>query len=310
MALKWVFSFVGEYWLAIILVTVAIKLVLLPLDIKQRQSSMKMQLAAGEVENIKKRYANDPNQAEKKVQEYYKKNGIKPTAGCLPMLISMVLLFAFYGALRSVVSEQTISLALRSAVEGAGSVKVPSFLWVHNVLQPDSGMAGIFPTPAELQSFIKVNASSISPQMLMMMKNEGLLLFKDGIMTVNEGMYTALTTDIITANGFFTTDAAGAIVTLNNGWFGLPIIAGGTLFLQQWLTNKTGGNAMGSGQPGGKLLLYFFPIFSAYICATSNACFAIYWTVSNIFAMGMHLIYTWVVNSKKKKEPATINSIR
>ena len=294
MALKWVFSWVGQYWLAIILVTLAIKFVLLPLDIKQRKSSQKMQLAAAEVENIKKRYANNPDQQNKKVQEFYKANGIKPTAGCLPMLLSMVLLFAFYGALRNVVTEQTVSLVLKGAADGAASIKLPSWLWVHNVLQADAGHVPIFPNSADFLSFIKMNSTSISPQMLMILKNEGLISFTNGVMNVNAQAYESLTHNMVVANGF---------EGMNNGWYGLPIIAGGTLFLQQWLTSKTSPT---SAQPGGKMMLYFFPIFSAYICATSNACFAMYWTISNVFAMLVHIIYTAYSKRKQQKKPVTV----
>lgn len=296
LALKWVFSWANEYWLAIILVTLAIKFVLLPLDIKQRQSSLKMQMVSAEVENIKKRYANNPDQQNRKIQEYYKTNGIKPTAGCLPMLISMVLLFAFYGAMRSVVSEQTVSLVLRGASDGASSVKLSSWLWVHNVLQADAGHVPIFPNTSDFLSFIKVNSSSISPQMLMMLKNQGILIFENGVMSVNAAAYNELTSGIVAANGF---------TGLNNGWYGLPIIAGATLFLQQWLTSK---NTPTTAQPGGKMMLYFFPVFSAYICATSNACFAMYWTISNVFATLMHIIYT--AYSKRRKKDNLVESVR
>ena len=297
-ALKWVFSWAGQHWLAIILVTLAIKLVLLPLDIKQRASSAKMQMASGEVENIKKRYANNPDQAQKKIKEYYKKNNISATAGCLPMLLSMVLLFAFYGALRNIVAEQTISLVLQGATNGAASVELPKFLWVHNVFQADAGHVAIMPTADDFLSFLKVNSSSISPQMLMMMKEQGILIFENGVMTVDTAAYKALTDGIVAANGF---------EGLNNGWYGLPLIAGGTLFLQQWLTSK---NQPANAQPGGKMMLYFFPVFSAYICMTSNACFALYWTFSNVCAMAVHLGYNAYLKNKKKKEPVTIDSIR
>ena len=66
-ALKWLNSYVGHYAIAIILMTIAIRLVLLPLDIKQRRNSYKMSSMAAEIEGIKQRYANNPDQANKKV---------------------------------------------------------------------------------------------------------------------------------------------------------------------------------------------------------------------------------------------------
>ncbi len=291
-AMRWVFSWIQDYSLVIILVTIALKLVLMPLDLMQRRSSMRMQLATADVEGIKKRYANNPDQANKKVQEYYKEHGIKPSAGCLPMLISMVFLFAFYGALRAIVTEQTISMMLQGAFKGASTVELPKLLWINNIYQPDAGHVAIMPTAQNFLTFLNQNSANVSPQMLYMLKQNGLLTYADGLMTMNTqavSVYTKLTDGIVAANN---------LIGRNNGWYGLPIIAGGTLFLQQWLTTKTTPSA--SQQPGGKMMMYFFPLFSAYICITTNSCFALYWTISNVFAMAVHFLYTAYAKSKKK----------
>jgi len=296
--LKFVYDLFNDYAWAILVVTILIKLVMLPLDIKQRKSTMKMSAVSAEVEDIKKRYASNQDLANKKVQEYYAKHNIKPTAGCLPMLLTMVFLFAFYGALRNIVTEQTISLILRGAHDGAESVDLPNWLWIHNIFQPDSGMKAIFPAAEDFLVFIKQNSSSINPQMFEMLKNADIITYADGVMNINAEIYNKLTTDIIAANG---------LTGYNNGWFGLPIIAGGTLFLQQWLQKKSNPTAQ---QPGGNMMLYFFPIFSAWICLSSNACFAMYWTISNIFSIVVFLAFDAVKKNQKKKEPVTIKSVR
>jgi len=297
--LRWFFGFLNDYAWAIIFVTILIKVVLLPLDLKQRASSAKMAAVSSQVEDIKKRYANNQELANKKVQEFYQKNRIKPTAGCLPMVFTMIFLFAFYGALRTIVTEQTFSLLLEGVQNGAESVELPKWLWIHNIFQPDSGMQPIFPAAENFMTFIRTNSGSINPQMFNMLHDANLLTFADGAMTVNAEVYNKLTADIIAANN---------LTGFNNGWFGLPIIAGGTLFLQQWISQKSNPNM--NNQPGGKMMMYFFPIFSAYICLTTNACFALYWTMSNVFGIVVHLIYDAVKKAKKKNQPVTINDIR
>lgn len=302
MAMRWVFSFFQDYSLVIIVVTLAIKLVLLPLDLTQRKSSRLMSTVTGDVEEIKKRYANNPDQVNKKVQALYKERGIKPMSGCLPMLVTMVLLFAFYGALRNVVSEQSVALVLEGMEKGAQSVQLPRWLWVNNIFQPDSGMASILPTANEFLSFIKMNSSSISPQMLMMLKNEGILTFANGAMSMNAGAiatYETLCGDIVSTSG---------LAGFNNGWFGLPLIAGGSLFLQQWLTQRQ--NPAAAAQQGGKMMMYFFPLFSAYICCTTNACFAIYWTVSNVVSVLSHVLYTGYYKRKERLKTPTADDFR
>ena len=88
---------------------------------------------------------------------------------------------------------------------------------------------------------------------------------------------------------------------LNNGWFILPVLAGGTLFLQQKLS--MGQNPQMAQQ--GKMMLYFFPLFSIYICATANTAFALYWLFANLYALAQLLVmnYIYKMRDKKAKPP-------
>ncbi len=292
-----------NYAWVIILVTFAIKVVLLPLDLKQRSSSYKMQAMSGEVAAIKERYANAPEQAQKKIQALYKERGASPLSGCLPMIFMMVFLFAFYGALRNVFNQQMIAMVLNGTINGAEAVRLPSWLWVHNIFQSDSGMAPIMPAAADFMTLIKTNATSVSPQVLMMLKNQGILTFSNGVMSMNEtasSAYNALCGNIIAANN---------LTGFNNGWFGLPILSGGTLFLQQFITNKITPQA--NQQSGtGKFMMWFFPIFSAYICLQTNACFAIYWTASNVFAIILSVAYFYIRKYIDSKKVVTAENFR
>ena len=296
--LRFAYDLFNDYAWAILVVTILIKVVMLPLDIHQRKSTMKMSAVSAEVEGIKKRYASNQDLANKKVQEYYAKHNIKPTAGCLPMLLTMIFLFAFYGALRNIVTEQTISLILKGAHDGAASVDLPGWLWINNIFQADAGHVAIFPDAENFLTFLRQNSANVNPQMFEMLRNADIVTYANGAMNINAEVYNKLTTDIIAANG---------LAGYNNGWYGLPIIAGGTLFLQQWIQKKSNPTAQ---QPGGNMMLYFFPIFSAYICLSSNACFAMYWTISNIFSIIVFLAFDAVKKSKAKKEPVTIKSVR
>ncbi len=288
---------INEYSITIVIVTLLVRFVLIPLDIKQKRSTKRMQLLAPEVDGIKKRYANNPEQVNKRVQALYKQNKVSPMAGCIPMLIQLPLLFAFFGALRVIASEQTLNIILEATNVGAENVVLPSWLWVHNFWQPDSGMAAILPTAAEFNTFLVTNAHYISPQAFAILQSEGLVSFAGSAMTVAEAEYTALANEIIAANN---------LTGFANGWFGLPLIAGATLFFQQRLTSK---NQMptAQGSPGtGKFMLWFFPIFSIYICATSNAAFSVYWAVSNLYALGSYFMFERYYNAKYKKSTPEI----
>lgn len=291
-ALKWVFSIVQNYSVAIIIVTVAIRLLILPLDLKQKKNGRKMAQVQPKIASLKKRYASNPQLMQKKQQELFKKEGVKPFAGCLPMLLTLPLFFAFFGAMRVLAAEQTISLVLNAQNLGESAFTLPNWLWVHNFWQPDSGFAGIMPAALEFSSFVNVNAAHISPQSLHMLSSTGLIDFnlKEGIQT---GIiaYNSLAENIVSVNG---------LEGLANGWFILPILAGVSLFIQQKLTMSQTPQAAGGGQ--GKFMLWFFPIFSVYICATTNAAFAVYWLFANIYALMQTLVVNWYYKKRDEKQ--------
>lgn len=288
--LKLVFSFINDYSVAIIVLTVAIRLLILPLDLRQKQSARKMAMIQPKLESLKKRYANNPQQLQKKQQELYKSEGVKPLAGCLPMLITLPIFFAFFGAMRVLEAEQTISFILNAQHLGPDAYALPQWLWVHNFWQPDSGLEPIMKTAAKFAQFFAANAN-VTPQQLHMMASSGLLNF-DAVNGLQAGAaYQTLSDSIVQANG---------VTGLNNGWFILPILAGGSLFLQQRLTSaQTPGGAQ--AQPGGKFMLWFFPLFSVYICATANAAFSVYWLAANIYALGQTLIVNYIYKKRDEK---------
>ncbi len=90
---------IPNYGLAIILFSIAIKLVLYPLTHKQMKSMRELQVIQPRMKEIQERYKEDPQTMQKKMAELYKEHGVNPFGGCLPLLIQMPILFAFYQSL-------------------------------------------------------------------------------------------------------------------------------------------------------------------------------------------------------------------
>lgn len=280
--LKWVFSWVNEYSVAIIIVTIAIRLLILPLDLKQKKSSRKMALVQPKLDSLKKRYANNPQQMQKKQKELYAQEGVKPLAGCLPMLVTLPIFFAFFGAMRVLAAEQQVWFILNAQNIGEGAYNLPSWLWVNNFWMADSGLEDILNSGQKFVAFLQQNSSYISPQSLHIMQGSGLIDFNasSGLLGIGEA-YEPLKATILTHNG---------LSGVKNGWFILPILAGGTLFLQQKISMKQNP----SMQKQGKMMLYIFPLFSVYICATASAAFSVYWLFANIYALGQLLVLNFI----------------
>jgi YidC/Oxa1 family membrane protein insertase len=113
-ALKWVNGYIGNYGWSIIALTVIINLVMFPLRHKSVVSMRKMQEIQPEVKAIQDRYAklkmNDPARQKMNVElmNLYRERGVNPASGCVPMLLTLPVLFAFYAML-------SVAIELRGA---------------------------------------------------------------------------------------------------------------------------------------------------------------------------------------------------
>ena len=113
-ALKWVNVYVGNYGWSIVLLTVIINLVMFPLRHKSVVSMRRMQEIQPEVKAIQDRYANlkmtDParQKMNTEMMALYKERGVNPASGCVPMLLTLPVLFAFYAML-------SVAIELRGA---------------------------------------------------------------------------------------------------------------------------------------------------------------------------------------------------
>jgi YidC/Oxa1 family membrane protein insertase len=122
-SLKWVNSFVGNFGWSIIILTIIINAIMFPLRHKSVVSMRKMQEIQPEVKAIQDRYsklkATDPakQKMNQEMMSLYKEKGVNPASGCVPMLLTMPVLFAFWSLL-------TYSIELRGA---------PFFGWIHDL---------------------------------------------------------------------------------------------------------------------------------------------------------------------------------
>lgn len=83
-----------SYGLAIIIFTIIIRLIFLPLTIKQYHSTTAMQQLQPQIQEIQKRYKNDKEKLNTELMNFYKENKVNPAGGCLPLLIQMPILFS------------------------------------------------------------------------------------------------------------------------------------------------------------------------------------------------------------------------
>ena len=97
---KGIYFLVNNYGVTIILFTLAIKLLLLPLNIKQQKSMKKMQALQPKLAKLQEKYAQDKEKQSQETMKLYQEAGVNPMGGCLPMLLQFPILIALYNIIR------------------------------------------------------------------------------------------------------------------------------------------------------------------------------------------------------------------
>ncbi len=118
--INWLYALVGNYGVAIILMTLILRILIWPLTRKSYVSTMAMQKMQPELQRIQKLYANDKARLQMEMMKVYQTHKTSPMSGCLPMLIQIPIFFALYKAL-------LISVPMRSA----------HFLWISDLAVMD-----------------------------------------------------------------------------------------------------------------------------------------------------------------------------
>ena len=314
-----IYSIVGSYGWSVVLFTLLIKCCLLPLDYKSRKGMRKMSALAPKQAELQKKYGHDQEKLNRKMQELYKKEGASPLAGCWPMLLSMPILFAMYAAMRYMANEQLVQQTFNLILNGETAFE--PFLWVKNLWMPDSPFSGVWPNLTSLQ---------------MVEEKQWLTIFNslgaDQVAALASKLNIADLSAASFAKGDALTSTINAIVPLLpvaqestylrinllitelvvvdnwNGLFILPILSAVSQFVMTKLTEAKNpqpapaANANGQQQPNsGAFMKWFFPLFSLWICASSNAAFALYWVVTNLFSLATNQLINWKLDADEKK---------
>ncbi|WP_029005492.1 membrane protein insertase YidC [Azorhizobium doebereinerae] len=121
LVIDWIYKLVGNFGVAILIVTVLLKGLFFPLASKSYASMAKMKALQPEMVAIRERYADDKVKQQQATMELYKKEKINPVAGCLPIVIQIPVFFALYKVL-------FVTIEMRQA---------PFFGWIRDLSAPD-----------------------------------------------------------------------------------------------------------------------------------------------------------------------------
>ena len=305
---------INNYAVTIIVFTLLIKVAIMPLNLKSRKSTQRMQLVQPKMKELQEKYKNDQEKLNQKMQELYRKEGVSPMGGCLPMIVSMFVLFAMFYALRTFANEQLVTQFLTFYHNPTidPSTLTDSFLWIKNLWMPDSPFATYLPDVQSLQLVefdvwnrisAEMAAAGTIPQALQFADRNAMMTY------VNEVVAPFIASDayapyVAPITGLGNLNILGiikfTIYKFGNGWFILPILS---VLTQIFMQNMTMAQTMAANPQAGnqKTMLYVMTFMSLYFCAIYNSAFALYWVISNVYALVEHVLFDRYFKAQDRK---------
>lgn len=156
--LRFFHSLIPNYGVAIILLTLLVRLILYPLTLKQTKSMAKMQKIQPKLKDIQDRYKNDPQKMNEEVMKLYTKEKVNPLGGCLPLLLQLPIIMALYNTFR-------IAVELRKA----------PFLWMSDLSKGDPYL--ILPIAIAALMYYQQGKTAMDPQQKQAMAFMPMMMF-------------------------------------------------------------------------------------------------------------------------------------
>lgn len=145
------YAVIPNYGLAIILLTLVVRIVLLPLTIRQTRSMREMQMIQPEVKRIQAKYKGNRQKMNEEMMALYKEHGVNPLGGCLPLLLQMPVFIALFNVLR-----QPLAYMGYEASNGNGFAPLRGLEGIMRTVQDSSLANGLAEVPDKVNNFLYV----------------------------------------------------------------------------------------------------------------------------------------------------------
>ena len=279
--LMWaMYQIVHSYGWAIILFTIVTKLLLLPLAIKQQKSTVKMQIIQPKMQEIQAKYKNNPQKMNEELQALYERENYSMTAGCLPMLIQFPIIF---GLLDVIYRPLTHLLH----ISGEAMTKVTEIA---------TGLIGAAATSGYAPEIAIMNSVKANPDAYAALGTD--ILGKIQGLDMNFlGLDLSVFPNQVIKFGF----SADAMATLLNPIILIPLLSGGTALLMSLVTLRNTPSA-GNANASMNTVMLMMPLMSLWFTFMVPAGVGLYWTMSNVVAVGQSLVMNHFWNPKEIAE--------
>ena len=272
--LDWLYQLFGSYGFALIIFSVVVQLVMLPMTAKSKKSMMKMSRLQPQMQELQRRYADDPQRQNAAIQALYKEEGVSMGGGCLWSLLPMLIILPLYTVVR-----QPIVYMLHESLEVAEQIVA-----VLKQAAPEAFSANDF--------YGQITAAQLLPQYAD--------LVKEAIPTLSETTLAGINFSFLGINlGLippFNVFAATFWCWPNIGLFLLAMLSAGNQVVTMWIsqkmndslvTNKDGIQDKETAKNSqtaqtNKVMMFTMPLMMLWIGFTVPASLSLYWFVGGV----------------------------
>ena len=279
--LMWaMYQVVHSYGWAIILFTVVTKLLLIPLAIKQQKSTVKMQILQPKMQEIQTKYKNNPQKMNEELQALYQRENYSMTAGCLPMLIQFPIIFGLLDVIY-----RPLTHLLRISGEA-----------MTQVTEIATGIIGAAATSGYAPEIAIMNSVKADPAAYAALGSDVISRIQ-GLDMNFLGLDLSVFPNQVIHFGL----NADAMQSLLNPIILIPLLSGATALLMSVVTMRNTPSA-GSANASMNSVMMMMPLMSLWFTFMVPAGVGLYWTMSNVVAVGQSLVMNHFWNPKEIAE--------
>ena len=272
------YNLTGSYGVAIILFTLATKIILLPFQLKSKKSMMRMNRMNGRIQEIQKKYANNQAKMSEEMQKLYAEEGVNPMSGCLWSFLPLPILIALYSIIRQLITH--FMMLKTDVLEGLISKATAAGVDMSNIVNAKDA--------TQLTPYGQINLVNVVNSMPEI-QPEGWINMNYQFLGLD---LTATPWDAV-KNFAFTGAVIGLIL--------IPILAGLFQLFMSMYTMKTQ-NQQGAAANSMKSMMYMMPLMSVYIGFIMPAALGVYWVAQSVFSIIQEWILGKFYNQKIEEE--------
>ena len=261
--MRFIYEMVGNYPLSLFLFALLVKVLMIPMTVKQKRTMLEQQRIRPMIEKIQKTYARDQRRMQEEMQNLYDREGVSPMAGCGSMLLTFPILIGLYGVII-----QPLTYFMQISGDQIAQIA--------QILNFDTTAAG-YHYQIELASLIYENFDKVAHV------SDNLMQVKFALGPISMALKPEF--------------SAPSILWL------LPIVSGATSYLMTWLQQKLNPmqNANPQAQSTNNTMMLMMPLMSIWFGFMLPVGLSFYWICNNVLALAQEVLMSFWTNKQLAK---------